>query len=355
MGVWLLRIFLLPLAILYAAGVSIRLWLYKLNIYHRISFSFPVISVGNLAVGGTGKTPHVEYLAWQLKNYLQVGILSRGYKRSTVGFKVVEPNTPVREVGDEPLQYKLKFPDLAVAVAEQRALGIPLLLKYAPDTQIVILDDAFQHLGVKPAINILLTSFQNPYFQDFILPLGRLREFRQGYTRADIIVVTKCPENLSIMEQNEIITKIKPLPHQKVFFSYYKYYQPYNFLNSQHRIELSRTMHILLLSAIANTDYLADYLAEQVGEVENIAFEDHHYFSNHELAQIHNRFLQIPTAEKVIITTEKDAVRLTEHLDFVRSENLPIFVLPIEVEFITSPSDHTFLEVIQSKLLDIKY
>lgn len=355
MQIWILRILLAPLALIYALGVGIRLWLYKYKVYNRIAFSFPVISVGNLSVGGTGKTPHVEYLAWQLNPYLKVGILSRGYKRTTVGFKIVESNTPVKEVGDEPLQYKLKFPFLAVAVAEQRALGIPQLLKYAPDLQLVILDDAFQHLGIKPSINILLTAYQNPFYQDYLLPLGRLREFRKGYQRADIIVITKCPKALSIQEQTAIKLRLKPLPHQEVFFSFYNYYQPYGFINNNERLVLDAQTHILLLTALAGTDYLLEYLSSQVQEVENLAFEDHHYFSKSELAQIQTRFNQIPSTKKYILTTEKDAVRLTEHLDFVRQENLPIFVLPIEVGFLDSTSGGSIMDVLKTKLLEIKY
>lgn len=355
MQIWILRILLIPFALIYALGVVIRLGLYKYKIYQRISFSFPVISVGNLSVGGTGKTPHVEYLIWNLMPYLKLGVLSRGYKRQTVGFKIVDPQSSVRDVGDEPLQYKLKFPNSSVAVAEQRVLGIPQLLKHNPEIQVVILDDAFQHLSIKPSINILLTAYQNPYYQDYLLPLGRLREFRQGYHRADIIIMTKCPHNLTIKEKKAIVDKLNPLPHQSVFFSYYHYRTPYHFLDSSTRLELTRNLHILLITAIANTDYLINYLSAQVAEVENIAFEDHHYFTKQEMAQIHNKFKLIPAANKYILTTEKDAVRLTEHRDFVQQENLPIFVLPIEANFIQNDSQPSFMDIIKEKLLEIKY
>jgi tetraacyldisaccharide 4'-kinase len=214
------KLLLSPLSLLYGAGISFRNWAYRRGILRGIEFSVPVISVGNLSVGGAGKTPHIEYLIRLLDPYLNIATLSRGYRRKTRGFLVVQPDNGVEEVGDEPLQYARKFPDVMVTVAEERAFAIPEIVGRRPDIELVLLDDAFQHRAVKPGLNMLLTPYDTPFTRDYLLPSGRLREWRSGYERADVIVVSKCPAQIDREAADALAAEIAPLQHQRLFFSY---------------------------------------------------------------------------------------------------------------------------------------
>src|SRR5688500_14340231 len=205
---WIFKIVLSPLAALYGLGVTIRNGFYKAGLLRGVSFSLPVISIGNLSVGGTGKTPHTEYLVRLLHEYIQIGILSRGYRRKTAGFLEVTSFHDASQVGDEPLQFKRKFPHIPVAVAENRSLAIPLLIRAYPDLQAILLDDGFQHREIEPGLNILLTEYNRLYTRDWLLPVGRLREWRNGAERANIIVVTKCPQNITDAEMIEVSKEV---------------------------------------------------------------------------------------------------------------------------------------------------
>ena len=330
---WLAKILLFPLSILYGLGVLIHSGLYRLGILKAMSFDVPVITVGNLSVGGAGKSPHIEYLVRSLQPYIRLATLSRGYRRKSRGFMVVEPYMNAELTGDEPLQFKRKFPDLLVAVAEDRALAIPNLMVEQPETQLILLDDAFQHRAVKAGLNVLLTEFDSPFTRDWLLPAGRLREFRAAYHRADIIIVTKCPPTVSAAEQSQLMAELKPLPHQKVFFSYYHYLPPYYLFDRHTELQLSKELDVLFVSAIARTTYVLDYLNKQVVDVRVMEYEDHHYFSRYDIGQIHKAFERMESSQKVIITTEKDATRLELHRDYLRENQLPVFVLPVEVAF----------------------
>ena len=327
------RLLLAPLSLLYGAGVSFRNWAYRRGILRGISFSVPVISVGNLSVGGAGKTPHIEYLVRLLDPYLNIATLSRGYRRRTRGFLVVEPGMGVEEVGDEPLQYARKFPEVMVTVAEERAFGIPEIVGRRPDIQLVLLDDAFQHRAVQPGLNILLTEYALPFTRDYLLPSGRLREWRSGYERADVIVVSKCPPALDRATADALIEEIAPLPHQRVFFSYYAYAAPYYLLDHRYRLRMEQGIDVLLLSAIASTDYLASHLRAAARTVHSLEYADHHYFSASDLVNLKEKFEKLEGKHRAIITTEKDAVRLDVHRDYIAAERLPVFVLPVEVRF----------------------
>ncbi|MEM9836246.1 MAG: tetraacyldisaccharide 4'-kinase [Bacteroidota bacterium] len=327
------KLLLSPFSLLYGLGVSTRNWFYRRGLLKSISFNVPVISVGNLSVGGAGKTPHIEYLIRSLNPYLNIATLSRGYRRKTKGFLQVQPHMDAEMVGDEPLQYKRKWPDVQVTVAEERAFAIPKIVGARPDTQLVLLDDAFQHRAVKPGLNILLTQFNKPFTQDYLLPSGRLREWRSAYARADVIIVTKCPKVLDRATADRLIEEIDPLPHQKVFFSYYDYAAPYYMLDHRYRLKMDQDLDVLLISAIANTDYLLAYLTEQNGRVRSLEYEDHHYFDRRDLGNLQRQFNHLQADKKAIITTEKDATRLELHRDFIRQERLPIFVLPLAVKF----------------------
>lgn len=327
------RILLLPLALLYGISVGIRNFLYRVGALRSVRFDLPVISVGNLSVGGAGKSPHIEYLLRWLDQYIGVAVLSRGYGRKTMGYRPVTIIDTADEVGDEPLQFKRKFPEIPIGVCESRALGVPELVKRAPETQCVLLDDAFQHLAVTPALNILLTEYNRPFTRDWLLPAGRLREWRHGYRRADIIIVTKCPDQLTPRQRFDMLSEIDPYPRQRVYFSRYRYGTPYGLMHNTEQRPLDLDTHVLLVSAIANTDYLLRYLGSEAASVQTLEFEDHHYFSESDLLDMKRRFEAIPERNKIIVTTEKDATRLELHEQYLRENRLQVFVLPVEVEF----------------------
>lgn len=330
---FLIKILLAPFSLLYGFGVSMRNFFYRRGLLKGIEFNIPVISVGNLSIGGAGKTPHIEYLICLLKDYLNVATLSRGYKRKTKGFLLVRPTLNAEHVGDEPLQFKRKFPDIIVAVAESRTFAIPKIVMEDEETQVVLLDDAFQHRSIKPGLNILLTEFNYPFTKDYLLPSGRLREWRSAYERADIIVVSKCPPQVSETEKETFLKEINPFPHQKMYFSYYDYVNPYFILNPKYRTQLKEDWDVLLICAIARTEYLLDYLHEQVNSVVVLEYEDHHYFSKHDVAHLKTAFDRMESTKKIILTTEKDAMRLELHQQFIKENQLPIFALPVEVKF----------------------
>lgn len=332
----LVQLLLAPLSLLYGLGVSFRNGLYQRGLLKGVEFNLPIIAVGNLSVGGAGKTPHIEYLINLLKDYIGLSTLSRGYGRKSKGYLEVQPDMNAEQAGDEPLQFKRKFPEVLVTVCESRTLAIPKIVMAQPDTQAVLLDDAFQHRAIKPGLNILLTEYSHPFTRDYLLPSGRLREWRSAYERADLIIVTKCPPVITEQERQAFIEEIAPLPHQQIYFSYYEYGHPYFVLNSQQRIPLSSDMDALLISAIARTDYLMAYLEQQLGHVRAMEYEDHHLFSKYDMGQLRGNFERMdaePGRKKIILTTEKDAVRLQLHHAFIREHRLPIFALPVQVRF----------------------
>lgn len=349
----LIRILLLPFSLLFGLGVSIRDFLYRQKVLLSVQFDIPVISVGNLTVGGAGKTPHIEYLIRLLLPYLNVSTLSRGYRRKTVGHQIVQYWSKADQVGDEPLMFKRKYPEIFATVNENRALGIPEMLQHAPQTQVVLLDDAFQHRGVKPGLNILLTEFRRPFTRDFLLPSGRLREWKSAYRRADVIIVSKCPDDLHDDDRAKLLAEIKPFPHQQVYFSSYRYLRPYYALHAAHQVDLQEDMSVLLVSAIANSDYLQDYLETRVGTVRVREYEDHHYFSEDDLTEIEQQFEQMPGSKKIILTTEKDAMRLELHRERLAQNRLPYFVLPVEV-FFHGQDGQRFDKLVKEFLLNFK-
>jgi len=330
---YLARILFMPFAILYGIGVEIRNFLYKKKVLKGVSFDIPIISVGNLAVGGAGKTPHIEYLIMLLKPYIDIATVSRGYKRKTKGYVEVQAGHNAEQVGDEPLQYKRKYRDILVSVAENRTFAIPKLMMANENLQTVLLDDAFQHRAIVPGLNILLTEHDYLFTRDFLLPVGRLREWKSGYHRADIIIVSKCPPTVSPKQRAQITKEIAPLSFQKIFFSYYKYAKPYYLFNGAQRIQLREDVDVLLICAIAKTDYLTDYLEAQVQSLKTLEYEDHRYFTDFDVSNLMRHYNAMPGTKKIILTTEKDAMRLELHRKFLIDNKLPIFVLPIQVAF----------------------
>ncbi|MBK8089502.1 MAG: tetraacyldisaccharide 4'-kinase [Chitinophagaceae bacterium] len=323
-----IRFLLLPFALLYGAAIWLRNKLYDKDILKSTSVNLPIICVGNLSVGGTGKSPMVEYLLRLLKDYCETATLSRGYKRKTKGYALADESSSALEIGDEPMQFHLKFPDVAVAVGEERLEAIPQLLHDRPKTQVIILDDGFQHRAVKAGLNIILTDYSNLFTRDFFLPTGDLRDERRSYKRAEIIIVTKCIPNLGEEEKKEIIAEIKPLEHQQVFFSTIEYGIPYHILHPGQEYYLHKKLEVLLVTGIANIEPLKNYVLDNSYTYEKLSYSDHYVFSIDDLKEIRKRFSKMDNEYKVIITTEKDAVRLVKFREEL--EDLPLYVLPIQ-------------------------
>lgn len=325
------RILLLPFALLYWLGIAIRNWLYNKNIIESTSFGLPLICVGNLSVGGTGKSPMVEYLVSNLKTDYKVATLSRGYKRKTKGYALADEKTTALEIGDEPMQFHLKFPDVPVAVGEERIVAIPQLLHDKPEIQVIVLDDAFQHRAIKAGLNILLTDYNNLFTRDFYLPTGDLRDLKSSYKRAEIIIVTKCKKELSETEKQKLINEINPLPGQHVFFTAIDYSRPYHIITKEEK-GLSGKVEILLVTGIANPRPLKKLLEEYSNTYQMLQYADHHIFTIDDLKDIKESFDKINAKEKVILTTEKDAVRLLKFCEEIR--DMPFYVVPVKHQFL---------------------
>ncbi len=337
------RYLLIPFSFIYGAIVWIRNWMYDKKILKSSSFNFPLICVGNLAVGGTGKTPMVEYLIRLLKKDYKTATLSRGYKRKTKGFGIAEEDTTALEIGDEPMQFYKKFPDVTVAVGEERLVAIPQILQDRPETQLIILDDAFQHRSVQAGLNILLTEYKDLYTRDLPLPAGDLRDVRASAKRAQIIVVTKCKQHLSEEERQAIIEELDIKPYQKVFFTEIQYGKPYHlFLNKEMDIPVGTD--ILLVCGIANPGPLKDFLAKHFRSYDMVRFSDHHIFNTDDLNEIKRQFEKIKSSNKIILTTEKDGVRMKKfENDLV---DFPLYVIPIQHHFLFDEAESFNREVL---------
>ncbi|MDE1192623.1 MAG: tetraacyldisaccharide 4'-kinase [Arachidicoccus sp.] len=323
-----LRIFLLPVSVIYGLIIYIRNFLFDKKILHSKSFNLPVICVGNISVGGTGKTPMVEYLIkiFQHQNF-STATISRGYRRKTKGFLLADDKTNVTDIGDEPMQFHSKYPGVAVCVGEDRVNAIEQLLQSKPETEIIILDDAFQHRKIKAGLNILLTDYNNLFYKDCFLPVGNLRDQRSAAKRADIIVVTKCPQSISFKEQQFINKKID---RKNIFFTAINYGNPYHISNSE-EIILNKEMHYVLIHGIANANSLRHYLASFDKNFEEIQFNDHHDYSKNDIQKIIAHYNN-QVRKSIIITTEKDAVKLKGFNNQLSA--LPLYILPVEVFFL---------------------
>lgn len=324
---------LTPLSWLYEAGTEGRNALFDAGILKSRSFHIPIINVGNITVGGTGKTPHVEYLIRLLSPKYKVAVLSRGYKRKSKGYVLAQPNSTVEEIGDEPWQIKQKFPHIYVAVEANRCKGIERLMtdEATRDVEVILLDDAFQHRYVKPGLNILLTDYHRLITEDKVLPAGRLREKASGRYRANTVIVTKCPRQMTPIEFRVIEKKLGLMPCQDLFFSTYAYGQMKALFHEKEMQmhELAAT-NVLLLTGIGNPKQMESDLKPHVCSVKRHSFPDHHFFSPKDIADIHQAFSQMPQP-KLIITTEKDATRLQSRTDLSPEIKDYIYVLPIEV------------------------
>ncbi|MBC7886936.1 MAG: tetraacyldisaccharide 4'-kinase [Ferruginibacter sp.] len=336
------RYLLLPFSLIYGIIVFVRNWLFDRNYLKSAEFNFPIICVGNLAVGGTGKTPMVEYLIRMLRNDYVLATLSRGYKRKTRGFGIANENTTALEIGDEPMQFHLKFPGVTVAVGEERLVAIPQLLHEKPATEIIILDDAFQHRTIRAGLNILLTDQKNLYTRDLLVPAGDLRDSRQSAKRAEIIVVTKCRPNLTGADKEMIVKELDLNPGQTVFFSEILYSDPYH-LFSKKTILLTAAMEILLVCGIADPSALKEFLTQNVQSYIMLRFPDHHVFSIDDMEEIKKQFEKMASLNKIILTTEKDGVRLQKFENELK--DFPIYVMPIEHSFLFNDTDRFYKQL----------
>ena len=339
-----LRYLLFPFAVIYLLITKIRNLLFDYQLIKSKSFSIPVIVVGNLSVGGTGKTPQIEYLIQLLREKYKVAVLSRGYKRKTKGFLLLDDTHNAADVGDEPLQYFKKFSEIAVAVDENRAEGISLLQKYK-SPEVVLLDDAFQHRKVKGSFYVLLTKYNDLFLDDFILPVGNLRESRAGAKRADVIIVTKCPVNLSVEAQNRIKNRFAKY-QKEVFFTTIDYSETIHGEKTKTLEELTN-FDILLVTGIANSKPLEVFLSNKNIRYHHLKFSDHHHFSDSDITTIQRNFETIQSDNKLILTTEKDFVRLESKLN-------NLYYLPIKTAFLDKNEHVKFDDIIQTHLKNFK-
>ena len=330
------KILLFPLAVIYGIITSFRNLLYDWKILTSKSFEVHTICVGNLAVGGTGKTPHVEYLISLLKHEFNLATLSRGYKRKTTGFICADEQSTALQIGDEPLQYKIKHPELNVCVDANRVNGIKKILEFQTPPKVIILDDAFQHRALNCELKIVLSEYSNLYINDCMLPAGSLRESKAGIHRADIIIISKTPDRTTAIEIRNVIKDLKPLAHQLLFFSWLKYGELIGFQNPQDTIDTLNDLfryRIVVFTGIGNPSPMITYLKEYASDVKHIQFPDHHNFSINDISSIREELDAIEGGNKIVVTTEKDAMRLMGNDLQDIANTLPLYILPIEVDF----------------------
>ena len=344
---------LYPVSWIYKSVVAMRNKLFDWGVFQSKSFNIPVICVGNLAVGGTGKTPHTEYLIKLLRDNYQVAILSRGYKRRTSGYVLATPQSTVKTIGDEPYQMHTKFPSVTLAVDENRCHGIEKLLHLKePTVDVILLDDAFQHRYVKPGLSILLTDYHRLFCDDTLLPAGRLRESINGKNRAQIVIVTKCPQDIKPIDYNIITKRLNLYPYQQLFFSSFRYgnLRPVFSQNDSDAVAVDSEnkevplssltdANILLVTGIASPTPILERLKEFTQNIDLLSFGDHHDFSHRDIQLVKERFKKLKSEQRIIITTEKDATRLLHHPAVNEGLKPFIYALPIEIEILQNQQD----------------
>lgn len=334
-------IFLYPVSLIYGTVVRIRNFMFDNGILKSTEFDIPVISVGNISVGGTGKTPTVEYLIYLLRNKYNIAVLSRGYKRKTKGFVLADKNASVETIGDEPYQIFLKFPDITVAVDEKRVRGIQKLLQLEKKINLVILDDAFQHRYVQPDLSLLLVDYTQPFFDDRYLPLGRLRDNPEERYRAEIILVTKTPETITPIDMRIIATDFKLKPYQSLFFSTIKYkglmpvFENEMFAVDSEAVK-SKKYAILTVTGIGNPAPIINFCKTLTDNIKIMTFSDHHQYTGSDILKIADAFEAIDEKNKIIVTTEKDAVRLRAIKPIDEQIKKRFFYYPIEMKILNN-------------------
>ena len=338
-----------PFTMWYGVGVGLRNMMFNMGLKKQEAPSVTTIGVGNICAGGSGKTPHVEYLLRLLSDTHRTAFLSRGYRRSTSGFQLDDGTHNAAKLGDEPAMVASKFPNVQVAVCEKRLQGVQKLMSSENAPELIVLDDAYQHRYIKPTINILLTEYSRPFYEDHIMPYGNLRESRKARFRANIVVVTKSPENLNPVERHNIVNQLDLEPYQKVFFSYIHYLDPLPLMGGT-PVPLDTLDAALVVTGIANPEPMQQYVSQHC-KTETNRYADHHSFSNSDLKHIRKQFDQLGGDRKVIIITEKDAARLRLLADKDAMAGLPIYYLPIEVR-IHPNKEYDFDETIQKIVHD---
>lgn len=333
----MVRFLLYPASFIYGLIVSARNWLFDFKILTSTDFDVPVISIGNITVGGTGKTPHTEYLIRLLRPQFRVATLSRGYKRKSKGFRLVQTTSDVLETGDEPLQMKKKFPNVTVAVCEDRVKGVTRLMSETVIPDVVLLDDAFQHRWINPGINILLIDYNKPLKEDQLLPAGRLRESYKEIRRANIIIITKCPAEITPITRRIIEKDVRLFPYQDLFFTTMVYGRLTPVYPEGQMLDLfsdTGKTGIILVTGIASPEYVIRHISNLSEEVEPVVFGDHHFYSDSDIHTIVQKYHRLKSQKKMIVTTEKDLVRLTK-LDALSAEiRSSVYYLPIQVKFL---------------------
>ena len=341
---------MIPLSWIYGLGVRLRNHMFDIGVLKSRSFEIPVISVGNITVGGTGKTPHIEYLVDLLHKSMKVAVLSRGYKRKSSGYVLATKDSTVEEIGDEPFQIKHKFPDIYMAVDKKRCRGIDNLTNDSEtkDVDVVLLDDAYQHRYVKPGINILLVDYHRLIIHDKLLPAGRLREPVSGKERADIVIVTKCPADLKPMEYRVLTKAMDLFPYQQLFFTTLSYSNLKPIFGGYERkiSSIKKNENILLLTGIASPKQMIVDLKEYTNNIKTLSYADHHNFSDNDIEQINNTFANMPSP-KIIVTTEKDEARLLRMDGLSDEVRNNIYTLPIKMKFLLEKE-----ETFNDKIID---
>ena len=345
---------LTPLSWLYGLGVGIRNQLFELGILRQNSFDVPVISVGNITVGGSGKTPHVEYLIRLLQDKAQVAVLSRGYKRKSNGYQLANDNSTMQTIGDEPYQMKQKFPSIHVAVDANRCRGIRHIINEEPtnNTDVILLDDAFQHRYVKPGINILLVDYHRLIIYDKLMPAGRLREPLSGKDRADVVIITKCPKDLKPMEFRVLSKAMNLYPYQSLYFTTLEYATPKQlFGENELQLHELRGRQMMLLTGIASPEQIIVDMTQEMdinkSNIKMMRFADHHQFRTKDVENINNTFNTMPQGS-IIVTTEKDATRLKDLEGLSQKVKDNIYTLPIKVKFMEEQQE----EIFNNKIID---
>ncbi|MDE7437483.1 MAG: tetraacyldisaccharide 4'-kinase [Muribaculaceae bacterium] len=338
-----------PLSWIYGGVVAIRNWMFNVGILKEEKFDIPVVSIGNITVGGTGKTPHTEYVIDMLASEYKTAVLSRGYKRKTKGFLLANFHSTPESIGDEPLQIYNKFGSrVKVAVCESRRKGIRELLKQYPELELIVLDDAFQHRYVKPKVSVLLMDYNRPIYEDHLLPLGRLRESMHQINRADMVIVTKCPRDITPLDFRLVQKKLDLMSFQKLYFSRYIYggLLPVFPDDDPYGVSLgSLTSHdtVLLVTGIANPRGFVRYFRSYPFKVKVHHFPDHHNFSRYDLEELEKTFNSLPGERKIIMTTEKDAVRLSYNPYYPNKLKPLTFFMPIAVNMVSGLGSSDFI------------
>ena len=339
------NIFLYPVSLLYGLITGIRNFLYNTGVLPSEEFNIPIICVGNITVGGTGKTPHTEYLAALLRKNFKVATLSRGYKRKTRDFRVATSASRVNEIGDEPLQIFRKYPDVLVTVDRNRVKGVNRILQANPETEVIILDDAFQHRRITPGFSILLSDFERLIVRDHMLPFGNLRESIGNMRRADILLITKSPETISPIQRRLIVKEVDKAPYQNLYFTSLTYHTPMPvfdtgiYAETQFDLSECEGYGIVLVTGIANPRPLKEYLNNFFKEIIHLQFPDHYNFKEKDIANISKAYNELKSRTKYLFTTEKDALRLREFTTFADLIRSAFFYIPVGIKFLNDDKE----------------